>query len=208
MNQEPKTVSGEAVDESTSAEKPAKNGEAADKAAEAPTATTDGSALQEQLAAAQQQLAAAKEEVAAARKESQQNLEGWQRQLAEFQNYKKRVDREVKDSYQNASVDLLTKLLPIIDDFERALANVPSDLDGNVWVNGMNLIQRKFNKVLEDYGVTAIDPKGQPFDPNLHQAIGADENTEYESGYVTATMQKGYISGERVLRPALVKIAK
>ena len=204
MNQEPTTVNGEAVEEPMSAETPAAAGETVSEAeaAEAPAFnSTEVMALQEQLAAAQQ-------EIAAANKESQQNLEGWQRTLAEFQNYKKRIDREVKDSYQNASVDFLTRLLPVIDDFERALANVPPELSDNAWVNGTSLIQRKFNRVLEDYGVTAMDPTGQPFDPNMHQAIGADESADVESGHVTVTMQKGYLCGERVLRPALVKIAK
>lgn len=147
-------------------------------------------------------------ELEAARKEAQTNLEGWQRTLAEFQNYKRRVDREVKDSYQNASLDFLKSLLPIMDDFERAMSNVPETIANDTWLSGMKLVFRKFQKLLEDNNVTILDPVGQPFDPNLHQAIGAEDSTEVESGHVTTTLQKGYVTGDnKVLRPALVKVA-
>ncbi len=70
------------------------------------------------------------------------------------------------------------------------------------------MIQRKLNKILENYNVTVLDPTGEPFDPNLHEAIGMEDSDDVESGHVTATMQKGYVLGERVLRPALVRVAK
>jgi molecular chaperone GrpE len=139
--------------------------------------------------------------------QSQEYLDGWQRARAEFANYKKRVERDMKDSYQNAAGDVLKSLLPVIDDFDRALANVPPELQGNQWINGINLIQRKLNKMLDDYGVTPIDPTGEAFDPALHEAIGQDSDTDVPSGHITATMQKGYKVGERVLRPALVRVA-
>jgi molecular chaperone GrpE len=136
------------------------------------------------------------------------NLNGWQRERADFTNYKRRVDKELKESRERGALDAITKMLPIIDDFERALQNIPADLQENAWVSGTALILKKFDKVLDEFSVEIIDPVGQPFDPHRHEAIGTDESTaEIASGHVTATLQKGYASGERVLRPALVRIA-
>jgi molecular chaperone GrpE len=142
------------------------------------------------------------------RRESMANLEGWQRTLAEFQNYKKRTERETRDTYQNATLDALKNLLPIIDDFERAMANLPEAVEGQTWLSGISLIHRKFMKLLEDYNITMVDPVGEVFDPNRHQAIGTVESSEVESGHVAETLQKGFISGDRVLRPAVVKVAE
>lgn len=146
-------------------------------------------------------------EVEKLRSDVQKNLEGWQRTLAEFQNYKRRTERETRDSYQNAILDVLKSMLPIIDDFERAMANKPDDLNGNSWVEGIALIQRKFNHLLEEYNVSVIDPVGQPFDPTRHEAIGIDEASDVEQGHVSTVLQKGYAAGEQVLRPATVKVA-
>ena len=97
--------------------------------------------------------------------------------------------------------------MPVIDDFERAMSNVPEQLQGDPWVGGVGMILRKLNKVLEDYNVTVIDPTGEPFDPNRHEAIGMDDSSDMAAGHVTATVQKGYVLGDRVLRPALVRVA-
>lgn len=148
------------------------------------------------------------EQLAAAQAQAKEYLEGWQRARAEFANYKKRVERELQECRQNASVDLLGKLFPILSDFERAMSNLPDDLKDHPWLEGITLIQRKFQKLLEENGVESIDPIGEPFDPNFHEAVGADEDTSVQSGYVTATLQKGYRLGDRVLRPALVRIAQ
>lgn len=139
--------------------------------------------------------------------ESRKNLEGWQRTLAEFQNYKRRVEREQSELRQRVTLDTLAKTLDIIDDFERAIGNVPDDLKENPWIDGVNLIQGKFNKLLNEHEVEVIDPVGEMFDPNLHQAIGKDDSDEYESGHVIETLQKGYICGDVLLRPALVRVA-
>jgi molecular chaperone GrpE len=87
------------------------------------------------------------------------------------------------------------------------MANVPQEWQGNLWISGVEMIQRKLNRILDDFGVTSIDPTGETFDPALHEAIGTDTDTEVPSGHVTVTMQKGYKVGERVLRPALVRVA-
>jgi molecular chaperone GrpE len=148
------------------------------------------------------------QELAAAQAQAKEYLEGWQRARADFVNYKKRVERELQDSYQNASVDLLTRMFPILSDFERAMSNLPAELQDHTWLEGITLIQKKFQKLLEDNGVVEIDPTGQPFDPNFQEAVGTDDDTAVQSGYVTATLQKGYRVGDRILRPALVRVAR
>jgi molecular chaperone GrpE len=155
----------------------------------------------EPVKALQQQLADAKAE-------AQRYMEGWQRERADFANYKRRMERDVKDASANASLNMLVSLLPIIDDFELAMNNIPAELEGNSWLNGVQLVQRKFQKLLDDNSVTVLDPVGQLFDPSRHEAITTDENTEHPSGHVSVTLQKGYVTGEKVLRPARVKVAK
>lgn len=142
-----------------------------------------------------------------AQKEAQANEEGWQRARAEFANYKKRTAKEQSSAFQRGQLDALSSLLAIIDDFDRAFDSVPEALAEDAWIDGVAMIQRKFAGVLEQYEVEAIDPTGQPFDPTLHQAIGAEDSDEVESGHVSATLQKGYRAGETVLRLALVKVA-
>lgn len=135
-------------------------------------------------------------------------LDGWQRARADFANYKKRVDNQMQDSYQNASADVLKTLLPVVDDFDRAVANVPGDLANNPWVTGIGMIQRKMYKLLDDFGVKPIDPTGEAFDPTLHEAVGVDESNGAPSGTVTETLSKGYRLGDRILRQAMVHVAR
>jgi molecular chaperone GrpE len=140
--------------------------------------------------------------------QAQQYLDGWQRERAEFANYQRRSERDLKASYQNATGDAFKAVLPILDDFERAMSNVPAELGANTWVNGVGMILRKFYTVFENNNVTIVDPTGQPFNPVHHEAIGTEDNPEVESGMITATLQKGYLYGDRVLRPALVRVAR
>lgn len=145
--------------------------------------------------------------LAAAEKQAQDNLDGWQRERADFSNYKRRIERELAETRQNATNATLKSLLPVLDDYELALANKPAHLAEDAWVEGVVAIQRKFLKILEDYGVEVMDPVGQEFDPTRHEAIGVDTESDAESGTVTQTLQKGYINGDKVLRSALVKVA-
>jgi molecular chaperone GrpE len=148
------------------------------------------------------------EQYEGAQAQAKEYLDSLQRTRAEFANYKKRTEREMQDRYQFGSVDALKSLLPVIDDFERAFSNMPSDLKDNSWVSGVLMIQRKFDRLLEQYGITQLDPTGQAFNPAQMEAVGEDEAGETPSGHVSATLQKGYIVGERVLRPALVRVAR
>lgn len=146
-------------------------------------------------------------EVVVARQEAEKNLQGWQRERAEFTNYKRRVERDLKDSRQRAAHDIIKAFIPVVDDFERALANIPEDIAQNPWVTGTNLIYRKFTQIIDDHGVQVLDPVGEEFDPRYHEAVGVDESDTIKSGHVTVTLQKGYLLGERVIRPALVRVA-
>lgn len=188
----------------TTAEAPPTDAPASETpASDAPAAETDNASIEHE-----QGQVVTQEKYDAVQVQAQEYLEGWQRARAEFANYKKRVEREMKDSHSSAAGAVLKDMLPVIDDLERAMNNVPEDLQGNAWIGGVTMIQRKLNKILENYQVTVLDPTGEPFDPNLHEAIGMENSDDVESGHVTTTMQKGYVQGERVLRPALVRVAK
>ncbi len=134
-------------------------------------------------------------------------LDSLQRERATFQNYKKRVERERAEQSQAAAGAVLLKLLPTLDDFYRALDAVPAD-QRDQWFEGIALILRKFERFLKDEGVFEIEAQGQPFDPALHEAIGVDASAEAESGTITLVLQRGYKYGERVLRPAMVRVAE
>lgn len=141
------------------------------------------------------------------RAEAAQHKDALQRTMADFQNYKRRTEREKSLLSHKSALDTITKMLPIIDDFERAMANVPEDLEGNPWMNGVTLIQGKFKKLLEEHAVEVLDPQGEAFDPNIHQAISMDDSEDVPSGHVIETLQKGYQSGDILLRPAMVRVA-
>jgi molecular chaperone GrpE len=149
-----------------------------------------------------------REHFEAVQAQAQQYMEGWQRERAEFANFKRRVERERIETYQHASVDVIKQLLPIVDDFERAMANIPEELKDNPWVSGVSMIGRKFERLLEQFSVSAIDPTGQPFNAEQHEAVVMDESETVESGHVIETLQRGYMVGDRVIRPALVRVAR
>jgi molecular chaperone GrpE len=135
-------------------------------------------------------------------------LDGWQRAQAEFANYKKRQEADRGQMIAMASAELLRKLLPLVDDFERARETLPDNLGRLTWCEGFFLMRIKLDAILESEGVTAIEALGQPFDPVYHEAISYEEAPGYEEGQVIAEVQRGYMLGERVLRPAVVKVAK
>jgi len=178
-----------------------------EQAAEA-QATAQETAKVENAASTRQENGVTQAMYDAAQAKANEYLEGWQRARAEFANYKKRVEREMKDSHSQAAASVIKDILPAIDDFERAMSHIPENLQEDPWVGGVGMILRKLNKVLDDYDVKVIDPTGEPFDPNLHEAIGMEASDDVEAGHVTVTMQKGYVLGDRVLRPALVRVAK
>lgn len=129
------------------------------------------------------------------------------RAAAEFANARRRAEVRADGEVRAARERLLTGILPVIDDFERALQAVPADELDSTWVEGFALIQRKLTGVLAREGVTAMDAAGKPFDPTLHQAVVAEEAEGAEPGTVLEVLQQGYLLDDRVLRPAMVKVA-
>jgi molecular chaperone GrpE len=140
------------------------------------------------------------------RQQSEEYLQNWQRTAADFANYKRRTDEERNALGEFAKTLLISRLLGVLDDFDRALESVPDDAHEG-WVEGIRLVERKLRGVLESEGVTQIEALGQPFDPNLHEAVDYEETTEYPDNQVTAELQRGYRLRDRVIRPALVKVA-
>jgi molecular chaperone GrpE len=142
-----------------------------------------------------------------AEKQIEQFKDQWMRSVAEFKNYKRRTETERSDLIRNASASLVLKLLPIIDDFERASASVPEEIASHSWWEGTRLIEQKLRTVLESEGVAPIEAEGTDFDPNFHEAVLYEE-AEGQEGKVTAELQKGYRMHDRVLRPSMVKVGK
>jgi molecular chaperone GrpE len=131
----------------------------------------------------------------------------WMRERADFKNYKRRAELERTELIRSASAGLVLKLLPVMDDFERAAASVPPEIASHPWWSGAVLIGQKLRTVLESEAVTAIDAVGEDFDPNLHEAV-LYEDADGQDGKVIEELQKGYRMGDRVLRPTMVKVGK
>ena len=132
---------------------------------------------------------------------------GWSRERKKFVNYKKRAEREKNELRQRGSLDTLKSLLPVIDDFDRAFESQQDINEDHPWIEGVSIMQRRFEKLLRRFEIEAIDPTGERFDPNWHDALDRHDSNEVESGHVTVTLQKGYRAGEHLLRPALVRVA-
>lgn len=143
-----------------------------------------------------------------ARRKADEYLDGWQRSRAEFSNYKKRIDREQSQIYQQAAGSVIKQFLGIMDDLDRALKSRPGDGEGAAWANGIELINRKLLSILENEGLKPIQAEGQMFDPNFHEAVVSEESQDHESGQVIEVLQQGYLLGEKVLRPARVRVAR
>ena len=138
-------------------------------------------------------------------------LDALQRERANFINYRRRTEQERAETVQYATANLLKRLLPVVDDFDRALAAIPpEERVNNPWVEGVELIARKLHNILEQEGVEPIEALGQPFDPNLHEAVAFDDNSEGggHTDTVAEVYSKGYKLHDRVLRPAMVKVSR
>jgi len=129
------------------------------------------------------------------------------RMAAEFDNYRKRVDRDRRDQADAATADAVADLLPIIDDLERALkAPAGGDLEG--FRKGIELIRQQMTELLRKRGVKPIDAVGTDFDPRFHQAVAHESSADHREGEVMEEFARGYVLGDRLLRPAMVKVAK
>jgi molecular chaperone GrpE len=146
------------------------------------------------------------DEIVELRKERDSLYDRLLRQAAEFDNYRKRIDRERKDTAQYAAVEFLQDLLPIIDDFERALQVEAPGAES--YRQGLDIIHRAMMEMLRKRGVTPIEAVGADFDPEIHQAVAYEADPDRREGEVTAQFRRGYRLGDRLLRPAMVKVAK
>ncbi len=132
----------------------------------------------------------------------------YMRQVAEFDNFRKRTDREKAQMFDSGAANVLEKILPIVDNFERGLAAVPEEEKDGAFADGMNKIYKQLMKQLEDLGVAPIEAVGKEFDPNLHNAVMQAETGSVESGFVAQELQKGYKFHDTVLRHSMVSVEK
>ncbi len=152
--------------------------------------------------------AAQMEQIDQLKKQAGELSDGWQRERADFSNYRKRIERDQDQTKQNILVEIIKKYLAIHDDINLALKNHPNHSDSQSWIDGIQLIDQKLRNILESEGVQRIPAENENFDPNRHEAIATEENSDFESGRVIEIVRQGYIIGDRVIRPARVKIAK
>ena len=175
--------------------------QAAEETAEAESEKTEEQEVQEE----------SKEEAKGGKEEPEEDADRkYLRLMADFQNYKRRVEREKKDLYSYANEKIMGDLLEVLDNFERALGQdtaAAADDGGAGFMEGMEMIFKQLTDVLKKEGLEEINALGEEFDPNLHNAVMTEETEEYESGKVSGVMQKGYTLKGKVIRPSMVKVA-
>lgn len=172
------------------------------------TPLTEEEETKEESVEPSDELAALRQRLEEEQAKAAEYLDGWQRARAELVNARKRWERESAQTYANALADSAARLLSVIDDFERAIRTMPNNLSGLTWIDGILLIYRKLQTILEQQGVVPIEAEpGTPFDPTYHQAVTHEPHDTYEAGTVVGEFQKGYKLGDRIVRPALVRVS-
>ena len=144
-----------------------------------------------------------KQALAEERKKAEEYLASWQRAQADFINYKRRTEQERGEFNKYANATLIQSLLPILNNLERALNSIPSKLTKLPWVDGVRLIANQLKTTLEAQGLTPIKALGEPFDPNLHEAVRQDKGKE---GIVVEELRKGYMLNDKLLSPTVVVV--
>jgi molecular chaperone GrpE len=133
---------------------------------------------------------------------------GWQRARADYQNLKRRTDEQRAEFASIAGDRLLIRVLDLADDFDLAVAHIPEDAQGSPWVEGITAIDRKLRSLLEAEGIEAMEGEGEPFDPQSQQAISYEDTADVPDGTVIKILQRGFKVNDRVIRPALVAVAR
>ncbi len=175
----------------------------------APEQPPEGEAAAPPAADTETEIETLRQQLAEEGKKSAEYYDQWLRSVAELRNYKKRVEQEREQWAREANAGLLVRLLPTLDDLERAMAALPDEgLLHFSWIEGIALIFRRLQAVLEQHGLQAIEATGKPFDPHFHEAVLYEEVPGEQDTIVLSELQKGYRLHERVLRPALVKVGK
>jgi molecular chaperone GrpE len=170
-------------------------------------ATAPASPQEELVSMPAADLEALQGELVELRQQSKEYLEGWQRERADLRNYKQRIERDQSAMGQGITVNVIKKYLVVLDDLQRALANAPKKGEAATWAQGLELIVRKLQGILEAEGIQPISASGE-FDPALHEAITHEDHSELKAGQIIEVVQQGYIIGDRVIRPALVRVAR
>jgi molecular chaperone GrpE len=149
------------------------------------------------------------EQLEQVRQEAARNLENWQRSVAELANFKRRQEEQSKLQRDRIKAETLEGVISALDDLDLAFQNLPEELNGQLlgWVEGFRLVQRKLDKIIDEQNVAVINTQGK-FDPNFHEAVSVEESGDHSEGDIIAELRKGYQIGNRVIRPALVRVAK
>ncbi len=174
-----------------------------------PDSTPESEPQQQQtmVALTMEEYDALQNQIEAARSKEKEYIDSWQRERADFLNYKKRVEREREMAYANASADVVLKYLVLQDDLERALKSRPGESESPAWIEGIEFIYRKLVSLLEKEGIKQIVPEGEMFDPTMHEAVVQEDNPDFESGQIIEVISPGYQMGDRIIRPARVRVA-
>lgn len=176
--------------------------------ADAASAGTTPEGVSEGEVISEQDYNALAEELQQAQEKAKEYFDGWQRERADFANYKRRVERDQQTLSQNIKGEVVKKYLSVLDDLERAMKNRPGDGALESWASGIELIMRKIQAILEAEGVKRIPAETEEFNPSRHEAITYEDSPDHKSGEIIEVVQQGYTLGDRVLRPALVRVAR
>ena len=201
MEQEPVTQKEEIVVEDTKAEDVSETADQEEAQAEPETAEEDAGTDKKGFFGKKKEKKDKKDEQIA------ELTDKLKRQLAEFENFRNRTDKEKSQMYAVGAKDVIEKILPVIDNFERGLKSIPEDQKGGPVASGMEMIYKQLITVLSDLGVTPIEAVGQEFDPNLHNAVMHAEDEGLGENIVAEEFQKGYKYKDTVLRHSMVKVA-
>ena len=143
------------------------------------------------------------EELEAEKQKAAEYLASWQRAQADFINYKRRIEQERREFNSYANTNLILSILPVLDDLERAIEAMPEEIASTEWGEGIRLVEQKFKTILQGQGVIPMISVGEAFDPNIHEALRQEKG---EEGIILEEFQRGYMMGERVIRPAKVVV--
>ena len=201
MEQEPVTQEEEIVVEDTKAEDVSETADQEEAQAEPETAEEDAGTDKKGFFGKKKEKKDKKDEQIA------ELTDKLKRQLAEFENFRNRTDKEKSQMYAVGAKDVIEKILPVIDNFERGLKSIPEDQKGGPVASGMEMIYKQLITVLADLGVTPIEAVGQEFDPNLHNAVMHIEDEEFGENIIAEEFQKGYTYRDSVVRHSMVKVA-
>lgn len=178
------------------------------------TANSENGYIEEETPAEQpetgggDELTLLKQEVQKQKEEAQKNYEQYLRALAEADNTRKRMQRDKEEYMKFSNLPLIKKLLPVVDDLERAMQAADTSQDYGVLSKGVEMINRRLQDIIREQEVLAIETAGQLFDPQFHQALVVEESSEHEENTILEEMQKGYTMHGRVIRPSLVKVSR